>query len=198
MAIELNGDFIKIQKTTIKISEIISIKPQSIVQVNYAGQIIARDVPKIIIRTNHDYHELMYASDEQRDEELRNLNEEIGKYNVKKEKADNGKNTTINISGSTGVNVVSDSTNVTINQEIRKEAQAVVDKLLQEVKKLQDVDTEIKEDIQNAVLDLKDKIDSGKDVPRFSFRALLGMTSDIATLGGLTISLGQILGFIPK
>jgi len=40
MPIELKGDFIKIQKTTIKISEIISIKPQSIVQVNYAGQII--------------------------------------------------------------------------------------------------------------------------------------------------------------
>lgn len=146
MPIELKGDFIKIQKTTIKISEIISIKPQSIVQVNYAGQIIWRDIPKIIIRTNHDYHELMYASDEQRDEELRNLNEEIGKHNVKKEKVDSGKSTTINISGSTGVNVVTDSTNVTINQEIRKAAQEVIDKLLQEVKKLENVDSEIKDD----------------------------------------------------
>jgi len=88
----------------------------------------------------------MYASDEQRDEELRNLNEEIGKHNVKKEKVDSGKSTTINISGSTGVNVVTDSTNVTINQEIRKAAQEVIDKLLQEVKKLENVDSEIKDD----------------------------------------------------
>ena len=198
MAIELNGDFIKIQKTSIKISEIISIKPQSIVRVSDSGQIIGRDFPKIIIRTNHDYHELLYGTDEQRDEKLRNLNEEIGKYNTKKEKNEGGKTTTINISGSSGVNIVSDSSNVTINQKIRQEAKEIIDKLLDEVSKLKDVDNEIKEDIQSAVLDLKEKIDSGADIPRFSFRALLSMTSDIATIGGLTISLGQILGFLPK
>ena len=108
MAIELSGDFIIIQRNTIRISEIISCKPVLYVHYDYQGNVVNRDFPKIIITTNHGMDQFLYGNEEERDKDLRELQEMIGSYTASKTK-DSSEKTTINISGSSGVNVVSNS-----------------------------------------------------------------------------------------
>jgi hypothetical protein len=198
MSIELKGDFIAVQKLMIKISEIISIKPQSIVSIDTRGNILARDFPKIIIQTKKDYHELLYTDDKERDSELLQINETIAKHQAQRLNNDANPNTTINISGSSSVNVVSNSSNVTITQDSKNAAYEIIEKIKEELDKIKDINQEVKVDILDSVSDIKTKIESKSNVPRFSFKSLLGLTSDLSSVSSLVISLGQILGYIPK
>lgn len=197
MAIELNGDFIKIQKTTIRISEIISIKPVSIVQFDFQGNVIGRDFPKITLRTNHDYYEFLYNTGEDRDKNLSDLQEKISSYQATS-KNDNERKTTINISSSSGVNVVSNSENVTIQQDAKQAASEIIKQMQEELAKSVDITQEIREDIFAALTDFQEHLDKKKEIKRYTFKTLFGMTSDVASLSSLAISLGQMLGYLPR
>lgn len=100
-------------------------------------------------------------------------------------------NYNISVSGSTNTNIVQSSSNVSISQtgndldEIIKEIVAKLDSETIEAQKLNDILdclNEIKESVKN---DIK---------PKFAFRSLLTMTSDVSSIGSLVVALGQILG----
>lgn len=194
---ELQGDFIKIQRTTIRISEIISIKPVSIVSFNFQGEVIGRDYPKIVVTTNHGETEFLYSTQENRDKELTDVQEKINSYNVRNQN-DSGNKTTINISDSSGVNVVSSSENVTISQVQKQSASDVIKRMQDELAKTSEISQEIREDIFAALTDFEKQLNENREIKRYSFKSLLGLTSDIASLTGLAISLGQILGYIAQ
>lgn len=194
MAIEQKGDFVLIQKTSIRISEILSAKPESWVHADYNGNIISRDFPKIIVTTKQGAQQFLYGigDDEKRDEELRVLNEIIGSYQAKESKG----STTINVSGSTGVNIVSNSSDVKITQENINEAKGILTEMKHELDKIQDINSELKEDIGAMINDTQDQLNNSGEIKRHTFRSLLGITSDFASLSGLAVSLGQVFGFI--
>lgn len=196
MAIEQKGEFVIIQKTSIKISEILSAKPESWVHADYNGNIISRDFPKIIVTTRQGSQQFLYGieDDETRDAELRTLNEIIGSYQARKEGGEGS--TTINITGSTGVNIVSNSKNVTISQKNVNEAKGVLQEMKIELNKLSDINKELKDDIGEMIIDAEDQLKNNGELKRHSFRSILGVTSDFASLSGLVVSLGQILGFL--
>lgn len=197
MAIEQKGDFILIQKTSIRISEILSARPESWATVDYStGKIINRDFPKIIISTREGSQMFLYGigEDYKRDEDLRHLNEIIGSYQVKKEGSQGS--TTINVTGSSGVNIISNSSNVTIDQKNINEAKGILTEMKQELDKQANINKELKEDILAVIGEVESQIVNDKQIKRHSFRSLLGITSDFASLSGLAISLGQILGYL--
>lgn len=197
MPIELIGDFVIIQRTTLRVSEIISCKPVLIVQYDHNGQEIGRDFPKIIVITNQGTQQFLYLEEDIRDADLRDLQEKISSYSVSNSnKRNSSENTTINISSSSGVSVVSNSQNVTISQDQQERASEIIQKLQSEVIKYLDLSQEIREDIFAALNDFQTLLTEGKAIKRYSFKNLLGLTADLAALNGFAIQLGQVLGFI--
>lgn len=196
MAIEQKGDFVLIQKTTIRISEILAAKPQSMVSMDYNGKILNRDFPKIILTTNQGSQQFLYplGGDEERDADLRILQEIIGSYQTKTN-TDKG-HTTINVTSSTGVNIVSNSTNVNISQEKAIEAKGILTEMKIELNKLADINNELKEDIEAIITEIENQVSTNITPKRHTFRSLLGITSDFASLAGLSVSLGQVLGYL--
>lgn len=100
-------------------------------------------------------------------------------------------NYNISVSGSTNTNIVQSSSNVSISQtaneldEIINKIVAKLDSETIEPQKLNDILdclNEIKESVRN---DIK---------PKFAFRSLLTMTSEISSIGSLILALGQIIG----
>lgn len=196
MAIERKGEFVLIQKTSIRISEILSAKPESLVYVDNFGNIISRDFPKIIVMTNQGPQQFLYGigEDEKRDDELRQLNQIIGSYQA--QKSDGQGSTVINVSSSTGVNIVSNSKDVKISQQNINEAKGVLQEMKIELEKLTDINQELREDILAMILETEQQLNHTGEIKRHSFRSLLRITSDIASLSGLVLNLGQLLGFI--
>lgn len=196
MAIEKKGEFVVIQKTSIRISEILSAKPESWISVDYKGNILSRDFPKIIVTTKQGAQQFLYGigEDEKRDEELRLLNEIIGSYQARKE--DGQGSTTINVTSSTGVSIVSHSSGVTITQENINEAKGIFKEMRLELDKLSEMNSELKEDIAAMISDSENQLSNSGELKRHSFRSLLGVTSDFASLSGLAVSLGQVLGYL--
>lgn len=196
MAIEKKGEFVVIQKSSIRISEILSAKPESWISVDNNGNIISRDFPKIIVTTKQGAQQFFYGigEDVKRDEELRLLNEIIGSYQARKE--DGQGSTTINVTSSTGVNIVSNSSRVTISQENINEAKGILKEMRLELDKLSEINSELKEDIAAMISDSESQLSNSGELKRHSFRSLLGVTSDFASLSGLAVSLGQVLGFL--
>lgn len=196
MAIEKKGEFVVIQKSSIRISEILSAKPESWISVDYSGNIMSRDFPKIILTTRQGAQQFLYGigEDEKRDEELRLLNEIIGSYQARKE--DGKGSTTINVTSSTGFNIVSNSSGVTISQENINEAIGILKEMKLELDKLSDMNSELKEDIAAMISETENQLSNSGELKRHSFRSLLGVTSDFASLSGLAVSLGQVFGFV--
>lgn len=194
MPIEKIGEFVVINKSSMRIDQIISAKPQSIVQVDYSGRVINRDFPKIIITTRDRIEEFVYQNDTKRDEELRELNEIIGTHQVRKENQKGS--TTINVTNSTGINIISNSKKASISQKNINEAKGILAKMKHNLEQIEEIDKELKEDIYSIINEVESQIADEHEVKRHSFRSLLGVTSDIATVGGLAIQLGQLLGYL--
>jgi hypothetical protein len=99
------------------------------VNYDFNGNELNRDFPKIIITTNHGTHQFLYGKEEDRDKDLRELQEKTGIYTASQAK-DSPEKTTINISGGSGINVVSNSQNFSITQEAQKHASKIYSKFV--------------------------------------------------------------------
>lgn len=195
MSVKVVGDFIVVNDNiTIKISDITSIRPCSLVKINpYTGKILVKDFPKIIISTSQENHEILYITDKERDKDLINIKAVLIDYSLKINNMKNKNSVNINISDSSNVNVVSQSSNVTINQK-KDEVYAKLDELLQQLETIKDIDNELKNDIIECVNDIKQNVENNKKVPKYSLSGLLDLTSKVASLSSLGIGIAQLLG----
>ena len=195
MSIISKGDFVTINnKTTVRISDIKSIQPQSMVSFDSDGNILGRDFPKIIIMTNDGRFETLYGTDEERDKDLAELQEIITSSLIKTEHKSTSDTININVADSSNVNIVSGSSNVSISQKVKKDINNKIDELLSELSKNNDVNKDMKEELTECALDIRDKVNSDKKVPKFSIKSLLNMTSQIASLSSLGLSIAQLIG----
>ncbi len=196
MSVQINGEFLTINENiTVKITEIISIKPVSmvIVQPN-TGRIVSRDFPKIIISTNREDLEILYTTDEERDIALSEIRKILAENSTKQNYMKEEKAININVSDSSNINIVSQSNNVEINQEIRSDANSLIKEFIEKLEKDKEIDNEIKQEILECITDIKENIDKGKTPPKYGLKALLSLTSDIASLSSLGISIAQLFG----
>jgi len=196
MSVEIVGDFITInEKITVKLSDILSIKPRSMVSVEqYTGRIIARDFPKIILTTSQEELEILYTTDEERDIALREIKKVISENSTKSNGMDKKGSININVSDSSNVNIVSQSENVEINQKVKDEVNSKIAEMFEQVSQNQEIEDELKNDILDCLRDIKSNIDSNKKVPKYSLKGLLDLTSKVASLSSLGIGIAQLLG----
>lgn len=196
MSVQITGDFITInEKITVKISEITSIKPRSLVRVEqYTGRILAKDFPKIILNTNQEELEILYSTDDERDKALIEIKQKIAEYSTKPKYMDKERSININVSDSSNVNIVSQSNDVKINQELKKEVDSKISELFEKLETIQGVDEELKRDIIDCLNDIKSNVDNNKKVPKYSLNGLVDLTSKIASLSSLGIGIAQLFG----
>jgi hypothetical protein len=196
MSVQITGDFITInEKITVRISEIISIKPRSLVRVEqFTGRILAKDFPKIILNTNQEELEILYSTDDERDKALIEIKQKIAEYSTKPKNMDKESSININVSDSSNVNIVSQSNDVKINQEFKKEVDSKISELFEKLETIQGVDEELKRDIIDCLNDIKSNVDNNKKVPKYSLNGLVDLTSKIASLSSLGIGIAQLFG----
>ncbi len=196
MSVQITGDFITInEKITVKISEIISIKPRSLVSVEqFTGKILAKDFPKIILNTNQEELEILYSTNEERDGALINIKKAIAEYSSKSINMEKQNSININVTDSSNVNIVSQSNEVEINQEIKEEASSKISELFEKLETIQDIDKELKGDIIDCLNDIKTNLDKDKKVPKYSLKGLVDLTSKVASLSSLGIGIAQLFG----
>lgn len=204
--IEIIGDLIAINETTFNINDIVSIKPQSLVEafIPYGSstpKITARDFPKIIIQTKTERLEFAYLSDEKRNEILKIFVEKIKIYHASKNQQKNqqneGGNISINVAESSNVSIITQSEGATITNNNLSEAHDKINEIRTELEKYRkDHDLEVDE-IAEVLVDIENKINNKVNIPRLTFKSLLESSSNISSIGSLVISLGQIIGLIP-
>lgn len=195
MSIKSQGDFVTINnKTTVRISDIKSIQPQSIVSFDSFGNILGRDFPKIIVMTNDDRFEALYSTDEKRDRDLVELQEIVASRSIKSDHRSTSGSININVADSSNVNIISDSSNVSISQEVKEDINSKIDKLLSELSKNSEVNEDMKEELAECASDIRDKVNDNKKVPKFTIKSLLNLTSQISSLSSLGLSIAQLIG----
>lgn len=204
--IEIIGELITIKETTFNLKDIVSIQPQSLVEVfmpKYGGKpkITTKDFPKIIVQTKNQRLEFAYSTDEERDDVLRELME---KYKITyktltevNSKNENSTGISINVADSSNVNIINSSTNSSISSSVINEAQQKIEEIKEKLSKIKDEYEEEVNEIAEVLVDIENKIAQGQTVPKLTFKSLISTTSNFSTIGGLVISLGQILGYIP-
>ena len=194
MSVQITGEFLTInEKITVKISEIISIKPRSLVYVEH-GKILTKDFSKIILNTNQEELEILYSTDEERDNALLDIKKAIAEYSAKPKNMDKQNSISINVKDSSNVNIVSQSHHVEINQETKEEVCAKIAELYEQLESIQNLDAELKSDILDCLTDIKSKVDSNNKVPKYSLKGLIDLTSKVASLSSLGIGIAQLLG----
>ena len=194
MSVIVAGDFITINNNvTIRISEISSIKPQSLIRFDpFTKKIIDKDFPKIIISTAYKNFEVLYTSDEERNIAIREIQEVINNQSKNIMPMIKGNSVNINVNDSKNINIVSQSDNVIINQEIKANALSKIKELINQVKTN---DIENKEEILSCIYDIKGKIIEDKIVPQYSWKSLLNYLSQFSSIAGLALSIAQLFGF---
>lgn len=195
MSVTSKGDFVTINnKTTVRISDIKSIQPQSMVSFDSYGNVLGRDFPKIIIVTNDNRFEALYGTDEERDKDLTELQEIVASSSIKSEQRPKSDSININVADSSNVNIVSGSSNVSISQKVKEDINNKIDQLLSELSKESNVNEEMKEELAECASDIRDKVNSDKKVPKFTIKSLLNLTSQISSLSSLGLSIAQLIG----
>ncbi len=101
-------------------------------------------------------------------------------------------NYNFNIENSTGVALVTSSSNVHINQTFGTAIQEKFDALLRAVEEEIRLDQSQKQDIKDCVTEIKEAIANNLK-PRFSYKALLEMTSSFAGIGSLVLEIGKLI-----
>ena len=202
--IEINGDFITIRDTTFSLTDLISVRPQSLVSVfvpYYGGQPkeTGRDFPKIIVQTKSERLEFAYTTDEERDEVLRELNEKIKMYQVAKtNKSDTPSNISINVADSSNVSIVHQSSGVTITNKQVDDAKNIIQQIREELEKVKATHEQEADEIAEALVDMQTKIEKKERIPKLTFKSFLETSSNFSSIGSLAISLGQIIGMLPN
>ncbi len=204
--IEITGDLITVRETTFNINDIISIKPQSIVQayIPYGSntpQITGRDFPKIIVQTKSERLEFAYSSTEKRDEVLKEFMEKYkiahaSKYEQKSHPGES-RNISINVAESSNVNIINQSNSSNISNSNLTEANDKIKEIQNELEKYKADYNEEVEEIAEVLIDLQNKIANNEKIPKLTFKSLIETSSNFASVGSLVITLGQILGIIP-
>jgi len=205
--IEIIGDLITIRETTFNINDIVSIKPQSLVQafIPYGSnkpKITGRDFPKIIVQTKSERLEFAYSTDEERDEVLREFME---KYKIahasrnqqKPIHQNQGGNISINVAESSNVSIINQSKSSNITNNNLSEAKEKINEIRQELEKYKDDYNSEVDEIAEVLVDIENKLDGKQNIPRLTFKSLIESSSNLSSVGSLVISLGQILGIIP-
>ena len=201
--IEINGDYITIRTTTFNLNDLISLRPQSLVSVfipAFGGKPkeTARDFPKILVQTKTERLEFAYTTDEERDEALRALNEKIKIYQANKAtKADTPSNISINVADSSNVNIVHQSSGVSITNKQVEDAKNVINQIRKELEKIKHEHNEEADEIAEALVDMEAKIESKERIPKLTFKSFLETSSNLSSIASLAISLGQIIGMVP-
>jgi hypothetical protein len=196
MSVQVTGDFLIINdKITVKITEIISIKPRSLVSVEqFTGKILAKDYPKIILITNQEELEILYSTDDERDNALINIKKVIAEYTSKSEKTKEQSSININVSESSNVNIVSQSNYVEISHEIKKDVNSKITELSKKLENITEIDKELKTDIYDCVNDIRNKLNSNRKIPKYSLNGLLDLTSKISSISSLGVEIAKLLG----
>ena len=101
-----------------------------------------------------------------------------------------------NIVDSPQANIVVNSSQVTINQTQHDKAIAIIKEIRETISHDQAVALEMKKDILECLTEIESGIAIQK-APKFAVKSLLGMGSDIASISGLLINLGQLFNWIP-
>jgi hypothetical protein len=195
MSIKHSEDFIIVNDTTtVRISEIKAVEPESIVKFDTAGNIVARDFPKIIFITSDGNFQAFYETDEERDKDLMEIQEIIASNSAKNSDSKKSDSVNINVADSSNVNIVSGSSEVNITQELKNDVNQKIDEILSELTKVNNVNTELKEEVTDCVNDIHDKINNDKKIPKFTIKSLINLTSQISTISSLGLSLAKLLG----
>lgn len=205
--IEIIGDLITMKETTFNINDIVSIKPQSLVQafIPYGSKtpkITGRDFPKIIIQTKTERLEFAYSTDEERDDVLRDFMEKYkiahaSKNQQKTVPENQGGNISINVAESSNVNIINQSKGAIISNNNLSDAKDKINEIRQELEKYRDDYNSEVDEIAEVLVDIENKINEKQNIPRLTFKSLIESSSNFSTIGSLVISLGQILGIIP-
>ncbi len=201
--IEINGDFITIRETTFNLTDLISIKPQSIVTYwipkygNGLPKETGRDFPKIIVQTKNERLEFAYNTEEERDEALRELNEKIKMNQASKStKLEAPGNISINIADSSNVNIVHQSSSINITNQQIDDAKNIIRQIKEELNNA--IEDQVQADeILESLADIELKIEKKERIPRLTFKSFLETSSNIASIASLAINLGQIIGMLP-
>lgn len=204
--IEIIGDLVTMKETTFNINDIVSIKPQSLVEafIPYGSRtpkITSRDFPKIIVQTKSERLEFAYSSDEKRNEVLKEFVEKIKIAQASKiqqqNKQNEGGNISINVAESSNVSIINQSKGSTITNNNLTEAHEKINEIRAELEKYRtEHNTEVDE-IVEVLVDIENKINNKESIPRLTFKSLIESSSNLSSIGSLVISLGQIIGIIP-
>ncbi len=158
MKIEINGNYLNIGSNVINLKEIISVKPQSLVQVILTPfgepKEIARDYPKIIIVTKNERFEISYNTDEERDENLKILNQKLAFY-YQNEHVTNENPVSINVAESTNVNIITSSKDFVINQKQKTKIENKIDQLENASANCQSINNDSKEEIKEILEEIR-------------------------------------------
>ena len=204
--IEIIGDFITIRDITFNINDLLSFKPQTLVQYYQAHpgaklQKTFQDFSKIIVTTKSERFELTYGNDEERNIALRELTEKIKVHQMTKStnvrsETGNG-NISINVADSSNVNIVHQSKDISITTKQSSDAKDIIKLIRVELEKYRAEYGEDVEDIGEAINDIERKIENKERIPKLNFKSLLETASNLSSVSSLAISLGQIIGVIP-
>lgn len=205
--IEIVGDLITIRETTFNINDIVSIKPQSLIQafIPYGSnkpKITGRDFPKIIVQTKTERLEFAYSSDEERDDVLREFMEKYKIAHASRNQQNpthqnQGGNISINVAESSNVSIINQSKSSIITNNNISEAKEKIDEIRQELEKYKNEYNSEVDEIAEVLVDIENKLDEKQNIPRLTFKSLIESSSNLSSVGSLVISLGQILGIIP-
>jgi len=205
--IEIIGDLVTIKGTTFNINDIVSIKPQSLVQafIPYGSdkpKITGRDFPKIIVQTKMERLEFAYSTDEDRDEVLREFMEKYKIANASKNQQkpfhqNQGGNISINVAESSNVSIINQSKGSSIKNRNLSEANDKILEIREELKKYRSDNSNEVDEIAEVLIDIESKISEKQNIPRLTFKSLIESSSNLSSVGSLVISLGQTLGIIP-
>lgn len=97
----------------------------------------------------------------------------------------------IKIENSPGANIVNQSTNVSITNQIN-EIRNILEKLKQTIDEDMTVSESMKTDIKDCLLEIENNLKAGQ-VPKFGIRKFIELVGDISSIASFVISLIQLL-----
>ena len=101
------------------------------------------------------------------------------------------------ITNSPQANIIVSSNNVSITQAQEKDASKIIEQIYQTMDQDRQMDFVLKQEIGECLEEIKVCLQADRQ-PKFAFRSLLTMGSEISSIGSLILSLGQVLNCLPR
>lgn len=98
-----------------------------------------------------------------------------------------------NITNSPQANIITGSSQVTINQTQEEKAESIISEIKQKLEEDKSFELKFKEEVLECLGEIQDGIANQK-APKFALRSLISMVGDASSITGLVMSLAQILG----